>query len=68
MADRCTCLGGAGRPDSAVTMGTLVMARAGRHAAKSAATTASSSARPITPHGRLNTPIRWCAPCSSEGR
>ncbi len=67
-AERRTCLGGAGRPDRAVTIGTLVMALAGRHAANTAATTASSSARPITPHGRANMPIRWCALCSSAGR
>ena len=33
-AERCTCFGGAGRPDRAVTMGTLVIERAGREAAK----------------------------------
>ena len=68
MAERRTCLGGAGRPDSAVTTGTLVMARAGSHAANTAATTASTSDRAITPHGRANMPIRWCAFCSSAGR
>ena len=33
-AERCTCLGGAGRPDRAATMGILVTERAGREAAK----------------------------------
>ena len=33
-AERCTCFGGAGRPDRAATMGILVIARAGREAAK----------------------------------
>ena len=34
IADRCTSRGGAGRPESAVTMGILVIARGGRDAAK----------------------------------
>ena len=34
IAERCTCLGGAGRPDRAATTGSLVIARAGREAAK----------------------------------
>ena len=34
IAERCTCLGGAGRPDKAATTGTLVTERAGREAAK----------------------------------
>ena len=33
-AERCTCFGGAGRPDRAATMGILVIERAGREAAK----------------------------------
>src|SRR5438093_13777826 len=33
-AERWTCLGGAGRPDRAATIGTLVIERAGREAAK----------------------------------
>ena len=33
-AERCTCFGGAGRPDRAATTGILVTARAGREAAK----------------------------------
>ena len=32
-AERCTCFGAAGRPDRAVTMGILVIERAGREAA-----------------------------------
>ena len=61
-------LGGAGRPDRAVTTGILVMARAGRDAATNVATTARASASPITGHGRLNTPITWWALVSSSGR
>ncbi len=34
MAERCTCFGGAGRPDRAATRGILVIERAGREAAK----------------------------------
>ena len=34
MAERWTRFGGAGRPDRAVTIGTLVIERAGRAAAK----------------------------------
>ncbi len=68
MAERCTCLGGAGRPDRAVTMGIRVMDLAGRHAANKAATTARISASPITPHGGANMPMRWCALCSRAGR
>ena len=34
MAERWICLGGAGLPDSAATIGTFVIARAGRDAAK----------------------------------
>src|ERR1700677_5312242 len=34
IAERCTCFGGAGRPDRAATSGTLVIERAGREAAK----------------------------------
>jgi hypothetical protein len=33
-AERCTCFGGAGRPDRAATIGILVIERAGREAAK----------------------------------
>ena len=34
IAERCTCFGGAGRPDRAATIGILVIERAGREAAK----------------------------------
>ena len=68
MAERRTRLGGAGRPDRAVTTGILVMARAGRDAATNAATTARTSASTITSQGRLNTPITWWALVSSSGR
>ena len=34
IAERWTCRGGAGRPESAATIGTWVIARAGRDAAK----------------------------------
>ncbi len=67
-AERWTCLGGAGRPDRAATVDILVMARAGREAAKNVASTASASAGPITTHGSANAPIRWCALCSAVGR
>src|SRR5690348_3251130 len=67
-AERRTRLGGAGRPDRAATMGTLAIERAGRDAAKYAATTARTIARTITSHGRLNTPIRWWALVSRIGR
>ncbi len=54
IAERWTCLGGAGRPDSAATMDSLVTARAGRAAAKYVATTARAMAGPITTHGSAN--------------
>ena len=58
IAERRTCFGGAGRPDSAATMGILVIERAGRAAAKYVATTASAIAGPTTFHGTANVPIR----------
>jgi hypothetical protein len=56
-AERCICLGDAGLPDKAVTMGTLVIARAGRDAAKNVAAVARAIAAPMTAHGSWNTPI-----------
>jgi hypothetical protein len=56
-AERCTRFGGAGRPDSAATMGSRVMDRAGREAARNVASTARTMATTITSHGSWNTPI-----------
>ncbi len=56
-AERWTCLGGAGRPDRAVTTGILVIDQAGRAAAKYVATTARPMATPITVHGSWKAPI-----------
>ncbi len=67
-ADRWIWRGGAGRPDSAWTIGTLVIARAGRDAAKYAAMTASTIAAATTGQERANTPITWCELCSRFGR
>ena len=49
-------------------MGTLMMARAGRDAAKDAAATASTMAAITTVHESAQTPMRWCALCSRLGR
>ena len=68
IAERWIWRGGAGRPESAGTIGTLVIARAGRDAAKKAATTASTIAAATTIQGRANTPMTWCALCSRLGR
>ena len=67
-AERWTARGGAGRPESAWTIGTLVIARAGREAAKYAATTANTIAATTTGHERASAPIRWCELCSRCGR
>ena len=67
-AERWTCFGGAGRPDRAVTIGTLVIDWAGREAAKKVATMASTMAMPMTTHGSANTPMRWCELDSRCGR
>ena len=56
--ERWICRGGAGLPDSAVTIGTFVIARAGRDAAKYVATTASTSEATTTSQGKAQTPIR----------
>ena len=68
MAERWICRGGEGRPESAVTMGTLVIDRAGREAAKYVATMATIMPGMITAHGRAKTPIRWWALGSTCGR
>ena len=57
-----------GRPDSAVTMGTLTMARAGLPAANNVATTASAMAGRMTAHGSAEAGMRWWALCSTWGR
>ena len=67
-AERWIWRGGAGRPDSAWTIGTLVIARAGRDAAKNAATTASTIAATTTVHESASTPMTWCELCSRLGR
>ena len=51
-----------------MTIGTLVMARAGREAARKVATTASAIAGPMTTHGSWNGPITWWASASTRGR
>ncbi len=68
IAERWTCLGGAGRPARAATMDSRVMARAGRAEAKYVATTARAIAGPMTIHGSWNAPIRWWALDSTLGR
>src|SRR5258708_3005525 len=67
-AERGTWVGGAGIPDRAVTIGTLVMERAGREAAKYVASTARPMAGPITTHGSWKVPITWWALDSTLGR
>ena len=68
MAERWICRGGAGRPESAVTMGTLVIDRAGREAARYVATMATIMLGMITAHGRVKAPIRWWELDSACGR
>src|SRR5215467_7501701 len=67
-AERCTCFGGAGLPDRAATIGTLVTERAGRDAAKYVARTARPIAGTITTHGSWKVPITWWALDSTLGR
>jgi hypothetical protein len=67
-AERRTWRGGAGRPERAAMIGTRVMARAGREAAKKAATTESTMAAATTNQGRAKVPMTWWAFCSRLGR
>ena len=58
-ADRCTALGGAGRPDSAVTTGTAAIVLAGRRDASADVAIASTIPMANAHHGRCAASTAW---------
>src|SRR5438477_12438984 len=66
-AKRCAGLGGAGRPESAVTIDDRDAERAGHHAAAAAVRIARAIAAAIAHHGRWNMSMRCLASLSMFG-
>ena len=65
--ERCTALGGAGRPDSAVTTGTWAIVLAGRRDASTDVATANTTPRANAHHGRCAASTTWPVACCSAG-
>ncbi len=64
---RCTALGGAGRPDSAATTGTVATVFAGRRDASTDVAIASTTPSANAHHGRFAASTTWPVACCSAG-